>query len=175
MYCSREMAVGSLSPFLHPMETHFCMHGRCHFLQEGKKSPEQRAELKPGLKAYGFCATSQPETWRKMCKLEPSQLISSDSSTNASSTGQKLEVCFVLLSLNKWSLAFQEHSDLSSQYGKTCCLHLMDVKNCSDLKAQKVKSPVKMKIWKQQNIADLLCLVEKNSLGARRCCSSTEG
>lgn len=107
-----------------------------------------------------------------MCKLEPSQLISSDSSTNASSTGQKLEVCFVLLSLNKWSLAFQEHSDLSSQYGKTCCLHLMDVKNCSDLKAQKVKSPVKMKIWKQQNIADLLCLVEKNSLGARRCCSS---
>lgn len=33
------MEVGSLSPLLHLMETCFCVHGRCHFLQEGKKSP----------------------------------------------------------------------------------------------------------------------------------------
>lgn len=62
-YYSREMAVGSLSPFLHLMETHSCMHGRCQFLQEGKKSPEQRAELKPGLRVYGLCAASQPQPW----------------------------------------------------------------------------------------------------------------
>lgn len=85
---------GSGKPFpsLHLMETHSCMHGRCHFLQEGKKEPEQRAELKPGLRAYGLCAASQSEPWRKTCKLEPSQPISTDSSTNANPTGQKLEV-----------------------------------------------------------------------------------
>lgn len=31
--------VGSLSLLLHLMEIHFCVHGRCHFLQEGKESP----------------------------------------------------------------------------------------------------------------------------------------
>lgn len=57
------------------------------------KSPLRRAELKPGMRAYGLHAASQPELWRERdASFEPSQLISADSYTNVNPTGQKLEI-----------------------------------------------------------------------------------